>query len=77
MNELETKLINLLKLSEAESKERENRLLERIEILQRLVLDLVEVVSTSTVNIDQLADQYNKVEELLNKVVDLLDEELQ
>jgi hypothetical protein len=64
-------------LSEAESKERENRLLERIEILQRLVLDLVEVVSTSTVNIDQLADQYNKVEELLNKVVDLLNEELQ
>ena len=70
MNELETKLINLLKLSEAESKERENRLLERIEDLQRLVLGLTEVVDTSTVHIDQLADQYNKV-------VDLLNEELQ
>jgi ribosome assembly protein YihI (activator of Der GTPase) len=70
MNELETKLINLLKLSEAESKERENRLLERIENLQRLVLGLAVVVDTSTVHIDQLADQYNKV-------VDLLNEELQ
>jgi len=67
MTELETKLINLLKLSEAESKERENRLLERIEDLQRLVLDLTKVVNTSTVHIDQLADQYNKVVELLNE----------
>lgn len=76
MTELETKLIDLLKASEAESKERENRLLLRIDDLQRLVLDLTKVVDASTQQVDQLAGRQNTLIEQYNKVVDLLNEEL-
>lgn len=63
MTELETKLINLLRASEAESKEREQRLLQRIDSLQQQV--------------QQLAERQNELITRYNKVADLLNEELE
>jgi len=77
MTELETRLISLLKASEEESRQREQRLLERIDDLQRLVLDLTKVLDASTQQVDQLAGRQNTLIEQYNKVVDLLNEELQ
>ena len=77
MTELETRLIALLKASEEESRQREKHLLARIDDLQRLVLDLTKVVDASTQQVDQLAGRQNTLIEHYNKVVDLLNEELQ
>jgi len=62
MTELETKLVALLKASEAESKQREQRLLESVESLRQQV--------------QQLADQQNELIERYNQVAELLAEEL-
>ena len=62
MTELETKLVALLRASEAESKQREQRLLESVESLRQQV--------------QQLADQQNELIERYNQVAELLAEEL-
>lgn len=69
MTELETKLISLLKASEVESKERENRLLGQVSSLQ-------QQVETSAQQVQQLADQQNELIERYNQVAELLAEEL-
>lgn len=70
MTELETKLIDLLKVSEAESKERERRILERMDSLQRQV-------SSSAQQVEELAKQQDVLIESYNKVAALLNEELE
>lgn len=70
MTELETKLIMLLKLSEAESKERETRLLESVESLRLQV-------SSSAQQVQKLAQQQMKLIEQYNIITALLNEELQ
>jgi len=70
MTELETKLITLLKLSEAESKERETRLLESVESLRLQV-------SSSAQQVQKLAQQQIKLIEQYNIITALLNEELQ
>ena len=70
MTELETKLIDLLKVSEAESKEREKRILERMDSLQRQV-------SSSAQQVEELAKQQDVLIESYNKVAALLNEELE
>lgn len=77
MTELETRLISLLKVSEAESKEREQRLLARIEALQQRVQNLTGVVDRSAQQVQQLANQQNELIERYNKVAALLSEEFE
>ena len=69
MTELETKLVALLKASEAESKQREQRFLESVESLR-------QQVETSAQQVQQLADQQNELIERYNQVAKLLAEEL-
>jgi predicted HAD superfamily Cof-like phosphohydrolase len=69
MTELETKLVALLRASEAESKQREQRLLESVESLR-------QQVETSAQQVQQLADQQNELIERYNQVAELLAEEL-
>jgi predicted HAD superfamily Cof-like phosphohydrolase len=69
-SELETKLIELLKLSEAESKARENRLLEQVQTLAQQVTD-------SAAQVQKLAQQQTKLIEQYNIIAGLLNEELQ
>ena len=68
MTELETKLVALLRASEAESKQREQRLLESVESLR-------QQVETSAQQVQQLADQQNELIERYNQVAELLAEE--
>jgi len=70
MTELETKLIELLKLSEAESKAREQRLLSSVESLRQQVTE-------SAQQVQQLAQQQTKLIEQYNIIAGLLNEELQ
>jgi hypothetical protein len=70
MTELETKLIELLKLSEAESKQREVRLLESVSSLR-------QQVKTSAQQVQQLAQQQTKLTEAYNNIAALLKEELE
>jgi predicted HAD superfamily Cof-like phosphohydrolase len=70
MTELETKLIELLKLSEAASQARENRLLESVSSLR-------QQVETSAQQVQQLAQQQTKLIEQYNIIAELLNEELQ
>jgi flagellar capping protein FliD len=70
MTELETKLIELLKLSEGESKQREQRLLASVESLRQQVTD-------SAAQVRQLAQQQTKLIEQYNIIAALLNEELQ
>jgi len=70
MTELETKLIDLLKVSEAESKEREQRILERMDSLQ-------QQVSSSARQVEELAKQQDVLIESYNKIAALLNEELE
>jgi len=69
MTELETKLVALLRASEAESKQREQRLLESVGSLR-------QQVETSAQQVQQLADQQNELIERYNQVAELLAEEL-
>lgn len=70
MTELETKLIKLLKLSEAESTQREARLLESVNSLRQQVTD-------SAQQVQQLAQQQTKLIEQYNNIAALLIEELE
>jgi|AntRauTorckE5430_2_1112549.scaffolds.fasta_scaffold35930_2 uncharacterized protein YjcR len=67
MTELETKLIDLLRVSEAESKERERRILERMDSLQQQVSSSAQQVEELAKQQDVLIDRYNKVAALLNE----------
>jgi len=60
MTELETKLISLLKASEVESKERENRLLGQVSSLQ-------QQVETLSGQVTSLAKAYERLAELWNE----------
>ena len=67
MTELETKLIDLLRVSVAESKERERRILERMDSLQQQVSSSAQQVEELAKQQDVLIDRYNKVAALLNE----------
>jgi predicted HAD superfamily Cof-like phosphohydrolase len=67
MTELETKLINMLRASEEESKQRENRLLERIDSLQQQVTESAEQVQKLAKSQNELITRYNKVADLLKE----------
>ena len=67
MTELETKLITLLKLSEAESKERETRLLESVESLRQQVDASAEQVQTLSEKVTILTSAYERLADLWNE----------
>jgi uncharacterized protein YlxW (UPF0749 family) len=67
MTELETKLITLLKLSEAESKERETRLLESVESLRQQVDASAEQVQTLSEKVTTLTSAYERLADLWNE----------
>lgn len=82
MTELETRLISLLKASEAESKERENRLLaqvnslrQQVEASAQQVNSLRQQVETSAQQVQKLGDQQKGLIEHFKVVVGLLSEE--
>lgn len=67
MTELETRLIELLKLLEAESKERENRLLAQVNSLQRQVSSSAQQVQTLSVQVTSLTAAYERLADLWNE----------
>ena len=70
MTELETKLVDLLKLSQRESQEREQRLMVQVNSLQ-------DQVATSAQQVMRLAGQQKILIERYEEVADLLKEELE
>jgi uncharacterized protein YlxW (UPF0749 family) len=67
MTELETKLISLLKASEVESKERENRLLGQVSSLQQQVETSAQQVQTLSGQVTSLAKAYERLADLWNE----------
>ena len=70
MTELEQRLVDMLKLSQLESQEREQRLMTQVNSLQ-------EQVATSAQQVMRLAGQQKILIERYEEVADLLKEELE
>ena len=70
MTELEQRLVDMLKLSQQESQEREQRLMVQVNSLQ-------EQVATSAQQVMRLAGQQKILIERYEEVADLLKEELE
>lgn len=67
MTELETKLMALLRASEDESKERENRLLAQVNSLQQQVSSSARQVQTLSEQVTSLTQAYERLADLWNE----------
>jgi len=67
MTELETKLVALLRASEAESKQREQRLLESVESLRQQVETSAQQVQTLSEQVTTLTSAYERLADLWNE----------
>ena len=67
MTELETRLISLLRASEEESKQREQRLMEQVNSLRQQVETSAQQVQTLSGQVTSLTKAYERLADLWNE----------